>query len=169
MTRLGVLLYEQLNVPFRGFIIDNGRDATSSAVIFNENQFDYEPVAQYYESRADLTLLAALYDKIRVLLKPASEQEVPVMEALGPSELVNLLKANVRQYRNQNVRIAVENVELGKVQLISRYVRAFRDQQNQLTATGLRGSRFRTVRACPHPISRRRIFDSDAPSLRGRR
>jgi hypothetical protein len=129
MTRMGVLLYEQTNVPFRGFFVDNGREATSSAVLFTENQFDYEPIAHYYESRTDVTVLAALYDKICASLRPISRHQPPLMEALEPSELVQLLKTNVRQYRNQNVRITIERVEVGKVRLISRYVRAFRYQQ----------------------------------------
>lgn len=129
MEKMGVLLYEQNSLPFRGFIVDNGRDSTASALIFNENQFDYEPVAQYYDARTDITVLAALYDKVQPLLRTSSDREPLTMEAAPGSELLALLKKNVRQYRNSNVRIEVEEVPVRNIQLISRYVRAFRYRQ----------------------------------------
>lgn len=129
MTRMGVLLYEQTGVPFRGFLIDNGREPTASALLFAENHFDYEPVAQYYEARTDVTVLAALYDKVRPLLRPATQSEPLVVEPAPLSELVDLLKTNVRQYRNSNVRIGMETIAISNIRLISRYVRAFRYRQ----------------------------------------
>src|ERR1035438_4749929 len=129
MTRMGVLLYEQTGVPFRGFLIDNGREPTASALLFAENHFDYEPVAQYYEARTDVTFLAALYDKVRPLLRPATQSEPLVVEPAPLSELVDLLKTNVRQYRNSNVRIGMETIAISNIRLISRYVRAFRYRQ----------------------------------------
>jgi predicted acylesterase/phospholipase RssA len=130
MTQMGVLLYERGDVPFRGFMIDNGTDATSSALVFAADRFDYEPIAQHYEARTDATVLAALYDKLRPILNPSPPTVSPLlMEAAPEQELVGLLKNNVRQYRNAKVQVTVEVVDVSKVLLISRYVRAFRYQQ----------------------------------------
>ena len=129
MTCMGIRIYEQVAVPFRGFILDSSTAEIGSALLFTENQNDNDPVAQFYDARTDITVLAALYDKVRPLLQSVAVPPPLVMEALPASDLITLLKTNVHQYRSPNVTIDIETVDVQRIQLISRYVRAFRFRQ----------------------------------------
>src|SRR5206468_2702948 len=61
----------------------------------------------------------------------ANSQHRPLLQPTDQAALLARLRDNVQFYREPGVALAIEEVELSKVFLISRYVRAFRYKQIQ--------------------------------------
>jgi hypothetical protein len=128
--RLGVILIEVPTLPFRGFLIDKAENSTSTCVIYLIERSDYEPIARFYSGRIDRVALSAIHE-----LVPEAARTAPVkgranrIELMEPKVLLEKLRENVQFYRDPTVSLQVEEIDVSKVCLISRYVRAFRYQQ----------------------------------------
>lgn len=130
MRGMGVQLIENATLPFRGIMLDSATDLTSSALVFTNAHSDYEPIARFYDASTDAFALSAIYDRLSPHLPSKSAKPTcPEIITLSSTTLIDLLKSNVRQYRSANVTISLEQVDVKKILLISRYVRAFRYQQ----------------------------------------
>ncbi len=130
MAGLGDVIKELPSLPFRGFLIDKPVTSTSSALIFPSERSDYEPFARFYSGRTDGTALAAIHSLVGATIPKVQEQEATKpIERVEDDVLLERLRKNVQFYRNPAVSLQIEEVDLSKVLLISRYVRAFRYQQ----------------------------------------
>jgi len=126
---LGVELLEVATLPFKGMFFD-APGAGARALIYPEEQTDYEPAARFYSGRLDQSALSALYDKIQGLVgESVTSSNQPTLVSTDPAVILDKLKENVPVYREPGVLLAIEDVEVSKVFLISRYVRAFRYKQ----------------------------------------
>jgi len=130
MEQMGVHVIESTKLSFHGIMVDSGNTTTSCALVFGNGHSDYEPIARFYGASTDSLALSSIYDRIKTHL-PQSLSEPPAVTlvAIPPAEIIKLLKSNVRQYRASHVELSLERVEVKKILLISRFVRAFRYQQ----------------------------------------
>jgi predicted acylesterase/phospholipase RssA len=130
MEGLGVILAEVPALPFRGFLIDKAENSTSTGVIYLIERSDYEPVARFYSGRIDRVALAAIHDLVPDAARKApGKGRANSVNYLEPEILLRRLRENVQFYRDPTVSLQVEEIDVSKVCLISRYVRAFRYQQ----------------------------------------
>lgn len=130
MEGLGVILAEVPTLPFRGFLIDKAENSTSSSLIYLIERSDYEPIARFYSGRTDGVALAAIHNLVPdAARKVQGKGTANPVEHLEPEVLLERLRENVQFYREPTVSLQVEEIDVSKVCLISRYVRAFRYQQ----------------------------------------
>jgi predicted acylesterase/phospholipase RssA len=130
MRDMGVELIEGPALPFKGIMIDSAADITSCALVFSDEHLDYAPIAKLYTATGDALALSSIYDRLRGHL-PENRDPIqpPELVVESPQRVIDLLKQNVRQYRSPRVTLRMEPVEVRKVLLISRFVRAFRYHQ----------------------------------------
>jgi len=127
---LGIQIQETSVLPFRGFLIDGVGNASSSALLFTADRSDYEPFAQFYTGRADAAVLAPLHNAVRSLCPQRGDTQVAApLQAADQNDLIGRLRTHIPFYREPNVEIRIEEVDITDVYLISRYVRAFRYKQ----------------------------------------
>jgi len=132
MTGLGVEITEVQTLPFHGILFDAVTSSGAGALTFPSERTDYEPAGRFYSGRVDQAAISALNEKLQLPNAPAANsQHKPQLQPTDQALLLNRLRENVQFYREPGVTLAMEEVELSHVFLISRYVRAFRYKQIQ--------------------------------------
>ncbi|MEK7951411.1 patatin-like phospholipase family protein [Luteolibacter soli] len=126
---MGVELKVVPSLAFEGFLFDDATAVDSAALIFRGEKSDYEPLARYYSGRIDQTAVSALGDKFSLNSAFDGMNFQPKMSSSDESTLLELLKTNVPFYRDPEVRLSIEEIEISRIHLISRFVRAFRYKQ----------------------------------------
>jgi predicted acylesterase/phospholipase RssA len=128
MRGLGIEIEEISSLPFHGILFDRITDSSASALTFPLERSDYEPAARFYSGRLDQAALSALH-KLFPESTGQSATWIPSIRPIDPALLLARLRENVQFYRNPTVSVAIEEVDVRNVFLISRYVRAFRYKQ----------------------------------------
>ena len=132
MEGMGVELVVTPSLPFHGLLFDSVTSSGAGALTFPGDRSDYEPAGRFYSGRIDQAAVAALNEMLRLPNPPAANsQHNPRLQPADQGALLERLQENVQFYREPGVRLAIEEVEIAKVFLISRYVRAFRYKQIQ--------------------------------------
>jgi len=132
MVGMGVELVETPALPFYGVLFDTVASTGAGALTFPGERTDYEPAARFYSGRIDQAAIAALHERLQLPNTPATNsQHRPLLQSADQAGLLARLQENVQFYREPGVTLAIEEVELSNVFLISRYVRAFRYKQIQ--------------------------------------
>lgn len=132
MAGMGVELIVTRSLPFHGILFDTVENSGASALMFAGEQTDYEPVGRFYSGKKDHAAICALHERLKLPTERVVHyQHRPQLQSADHTKLLALLKQNVQFYREPGVTLAIEEVELAKVLLISRYVRAFRYKQIQ--------------------------------------
>jgi len=132
MEGMGVELIESPSLPFHGMLFDTVTSSGAGALTFPGERSDYEPAGRFYSGRIDQAAVASLHERLQLPNPPAdNSQHHPRLQPADPTVLLNLLRNNVQFYRDPGVTLAIEEVQISKVFLISRYVRAFRYKQIQ--------------------------------------
>jgi predicted acylesterase/phospholipase RssA len=132
MTGMGVELVEKPALPFHGMLFDTVASSGAGALTFPGERTDYEPAGRFYSGRIDQAAIAALHERLQLPIAPAANsQHRPLLQPADQTVLLARLRENVQFYREPGVTLTIEEVDLSKVFLISRYVRAFRYKQIQ--------------------------------------
>jgi hypothetical protein len=132
MEGMGVEVVETASLPFHGMLFDTVESSGAGAITFPGERSDYEPAGRFYSGRIDQAAIAALHERLQSPNEAAANsQHRPRLQPADPAVLLTRLQENVQFYREPGVTLAIEDVDLSKVFLISRYVRAFRYKQIQ--------------------------------------
>ncbi len=132
MSGMGVEIIDTPALPFHGMLFDTVASSGAGALIYPGERTDYESIARFYSGRIDKAVIAALHERLPFPNVPtANSQHKPQLQPTDQAALLNRLRENVEFYREPGVTLAMEEVDLSKVFLISRYVRAFRYKQIQ--------------------------------------
>lgn len=128
---MGVELLENQNLPFHGLLFDSVASSGAGALILPTERTDYEPAGRFYSGKLDKAALVALDARLGFPegIHYGTFLHKPQLEAADEKVLLARLKENVQFYREPGVTLSIEEVELSRVYLISRYVRAFRYKQ----------------------------------------
>ena len=132
MLGMGVEIVDTPALPFHGILFDTVTSSGAGALTFPGERSDYEPAGRFYSGRIDQAAIAALHERLQTPAAPAGNaHHIPQLQAADQAVLLARLRENVQFYRQPGVTLAIEDVEVSKVFLISRYVRAFRYKQIQ--------------------------------------
>jgi predicted acylesterase/phospholipase RssA len=132
MVGMGVELVETPALPFHGILFDTVTSSGAGALTFPGERTDYEPAGRFYSGRIDQAAIAALHERLQFPDALAGDaRHEPQLQPADQAVLLARLRENVQFYREPGVKLAIEELELSKVFLISRYVRAFRYKQIQ--------------------------------------
>lgn len=132
MSGMGVEIVDTPALPFHGILFDSLTSSGAGALTFPGERSDYEPAGRFYSGRLDQVAIAALHERLHTPAAPAGNaQHRPQLQPADQAVLLARLRDNVQFYRHPGVTLAIEDVEVSKVFLISRYVRAFRYKQIQ--------------------------------------
>lgn len=128
---MGVELLENQNLPFHGLRFDSVTSSGAGALMLPSERSDYEPAGRFYSGKLDKAALIALDARLNF---PAVTHyglflHRPQLSAADEVTLLDRLKKGVQFYREPEVTLSIEEVEVSQVYLISRYVRAFRYKQ----------------------------------------
>jgi len=127
---MGAELIETATLPFHGMLFDSVTSSGAGALTFPRERSDYEPAARFYSGRKDQAALIALNEMLPLpKVRAANSQHKPKLQPGDEAILLARLRENVQFYREPGVVLAIEEVEVSRVFLISRYVRAFRYKQ----------------------------------------
>lgn len=129
MAGMGVDLINTAELPFQGYLFDPVVNPGACGLTLISARSDYEPVARFYTQRLDNAALTALHGLLPVRNPDAELSAQPRLERMDEADLLSKLRENVQVYRHPGVSLAVEEIVISRVQLISRYVRAFRYTQ----------------------------------------
>lgn len=130
MRGMGLELIDAPVLPFNGILFDPENSSGAGALTLRGERSDYEPVGRFYSGKIDQAVIAALHGQLQMPATTADNaQHIPRIQAADPADLLTRLKDNVHFYRDPGVQLAIEEVDVSKVLLISRYVRAFRYKQ----------------------------------------
>lgn len=130
MSGMGVEIVDAPALPFHGMLFDTVTSSSAGALIFPGERSDYEPAGRFYSGRIDQAAIAALHERLQT--PPAlagNAHHRPQLQPADQADLLARLQENVQFYRPPSVTLAIEEVDVSKVFLISRYVRAFRYKQ----------------------------------------
>lgn len=128
LKHMGIELAEEYTLPFHGMLFDSAKSSHASALILSGERSDYEPAGRLYTGKIDQAVLSALDEKLAFPSGPVPEH-YPKLRRASEQELLDRLQENVQFYREPGVTLKLEEVEVSKVFLISRFVRAFRYKQ----------------------------------------
>jgi hypothetical protein len=128
---MGVQLQETENLPFHGFLFDTVASSGAGALILPTERSDYEPAGRFYSGKLDKSALFALDERLEFPKEIYYQMgfHEPQLQAIDENKLLAKLKNNIQFYRDPGVTLSIEEVEISRVYLISRYVRAFRYKQ----------------------------------------
>ena len=130
MAGLGIQIQEASTLPVQGFFLDPVINSTACGIVYVSGRSDYEPFARFYSQRVDHAALHAIH---KLLSEQIETKEPPAqavhLERMSPELLIKQLKQNVQFYRDPQVTINIEEIEVSRILLISRFVRAFRYKQ----------------------------------------
>jgi hypothetical protein len=130
MSGMGIEVRESDTLPVHGFFLDPVDNASACGVVYVTGRSDYDPYARFYSQRADHWALHALH-RLLPLPEAAGDIQEPAvrLEAMEPALLLERLQQNVQFYREPEVTLGIEEVDVSRVLLVSKFVRAFRYKQ----------------------------------------
>ena len=130
LAGMGVELVETASLPFHGMLFDTVGSSGAGALILPGERSDYEPFARFYSGRIDQAAITSLDQRLSLPAVPFSCPKHGLhLQPADKGTLLSRIQQNVQFYRDPSVTLSIEDVEVSKVFLISRFVRAFRYKQ----------------------------------------
>lgn len=127
LENLGFVVKEVDVLPFKGFLFD-GESSNGCAVIFNESrgsELNFE--SKYYSGHEDYLFIKRLKDEFDFVVKDYEtkpESKLNVQE-IQETQIIQKLK-NVQQYKNPNVEIKFEEVDIENIIFLTEYLKGYK-------------------------------------------
>lgn len=171
LRKLGVRLTERPDVDINCFLVRHDDNRNNALFIDHISQTEHSPYGVAYVGVYHRTLIGVAEKSLdeRIDAAPMDPPELE-LRVDDPTELINLLKIGVLQYRNASVRASLQEIPIGglgtpRTKLIVRRVRSFKYRQIPLLAELYRNAGIELFKAATIYANGERVSTITPPVL----
>jgi hypothetical protein len=129
LTGMGVESFEDRAIPISGYIFSRHDPTLSAAIIYRNRGDDFSPFATRYSGRAHQNAILSIKEKILQGVPSYQNQPEINMAITDCQNIIELIKKGVAQYERDEVEIKLEEIEVCKIKMLTKFVRGYKYKQ----------------------------------------